>query len=157
MYLTKKLIFMLILCFYQEDQEKKRLEQLQKKAEAKALLEKEMQSIKAAPKAAPPPPKITRAQIERMKEKTIKAEPVKPVVTLIEIGLHVLSICYFYSIVLGLFIPAIKSGCGRASTWGESQQDPSGRRSGTDCWWSYFYTRVCLWNVGFDAREYIVV
>ncbi|CAH0694853.1 unnamed protein product [Spodoptera exigua] len=62
-----------------EEQEKKRLEQLQKKAEAKALLEKEMQSIKAAPKAVPPPPKITRAQIERMKEKTIKAEPVKPV------------------------------------------------------------------------------
>lgn len=116
MYLTKKLIFILILCFHQEDQEKKRLEQLQKKAEAKALLEKEMQSIKAAPKAAPPPPKITRAQIERMKEKTIKAEPVKPVVTLIEICLHILSICYFYSIVLGLFIPAIKSGCGRAST-----------------------------------------
>ncbi|KAJ8736663.1 hypothetical protein PYW08_007319 [Mythimna loreyi] len=62
-----------------EDQEKKRLEQLQKKAEAKALLEKEMESLKAAPKVAPPPPKITRAQIEKMKEKTIKSEPVKPV------------------------------------------------------------------------------
>ncbi|CAH0592137.1 unnamed protein product [Chrysodeixis includens] len=60
-----------------EDQEKKRLEQLQKKAEAKALLEKEMESLKAAPKVAPPPPKITRAQIERMKEKSMKVEPVK--------------------------------------------------------------------------------
>lgn len=64
-----------------EEQEKKRLEQLQKKAEAKALLEKEMESLKVAPKAAPPPPKITRAQIEKMKEKTIKAEPVKPAPT----------------------------------------------------------------------------
>lgn len=70
----------LILFVLQEEQEKKRLEQLQKKAEAKALLEKEMESLKVAPKAAPPPPKITRAQIEKMKEKTIKAEPVKPVV-----------------------------------------------------------------------------
>ncbi|XP_045499164.1 coiled-coil domain-containing protein 124 [Colias croceus] len=59
-----------------EEQEKKRLEQLQKKAEAKALLEKEMESIKG--KAIPPPPKITRAQITQMKEKTIKAEPEKP-------------------------------------------------------------------------------
>ncbi|XP_045779320.1 coiled-coil domain-containing protein 124 [Maniola jurtina] len=62
-----------------EDQEKKRLEQLQKKAEAKALLEKEMESIK--PKAVPPPAKITRAQITHMKERTIKAEPEKPVPT----------------------------------------------------------------------------
>ncbi|XP_026731759.1 coiled-coil domain-containing protein 124 isoform X2 [Trichoplusia ni] len=61
-----------------EEQEKKRLEQLQKKAEAKALLEKEMESLKAAPKVAPPPPKITRAQIEKMKEKSMKVEPVKP-------------------------------------------------------------------------------
>ncbi|XP_026731757.1 coiled-coil domain-containing protein 124 isoform X1 [Trichoplusia ni] len=60
-----------------EEQEKKRLEQLQKKAEAKALLEKEMESLKAAPKVAPPPPKITRAQIEKMKEKSMKVEPVK--------------------------------------------------------------------------------
>ncbi|XP_049876304.1 coiled-coil domain-containing protein 124 [Pectinophora gossypiella] len=60
-----------------EEQEKKRLEQLQKKAEAKALLEKEMESIKKV-KAAPPPPKITRAQITQMKEKTIKAEPENP-------------------------------------------------------------------------------
>ncbi|XP_053616779.1 coiled-coil domain-containing protein 124 [Plodia interpunctella] len=62
-----------------EDQERKRQEQLQKKAEAKALLEKEMESIKAPTKTAPPPPKITRAQISLMKEKTIKPEPVKPV------------------------------------------------------------------------------
>ncbi|XP_028160937.1 coiled-coil domain-containing protein 124 [Ostrinia furnacalis] len=61
-----------------EDQEKKRLEQLQKKAEAKALLEKEMESIKSV-KAAPPPPKITRAQISFAKEKVVRPEPVKPV------------------------------------------------------------------------------
>ncbi|XP_047540061.1 coiled-coil domain-containing protein 124 [Vanessa atalanta] len=59
-----------------EEQEKKRLEQLQKKAEAKALLEKEMESLKG--KVAPPPPKITRAQITQMKEKSIKPEPEKP-------------------------------------------------------------------------------
>ncbi|CAH2102975.1 unnamed protein product [Euphydryas editha] len=60
-----------------EEQEKKRLEQLQKKAEAKALLEKEMESIK--PKVAPPPPKITRAQITTLKERTIKQETEKPI------------------------------------------------------------------------------
>ncbi|XP_026492732.1 coiled-coil domain-containing protein 124 [Vanessa tameamea] len=59
-----------------EEQEKKRLEQLQKKAEAKALLEKEMESLKG--KVAPPPPKITRAQITQMKEKSVKPEPEKP-------------------------------------------------------------------------------
>ncbi|XP_059058393.1 coiled-coil domain-containing protein 124 [Achroia grisella] len=62
-----------------EDQERKRVEQLQKKAEAKALLEKEMESLKGTVKNAPPPPKITRAQISQLKEKTIKAEPPKPV------------------------------------------------------------------------------
>lgn len=71
--------FINFLFYLQEEQEKKRLEQLQKKAEAKALLEKEMESLKAAPKVAPPPPKITRAQIEKMKEKSMKAEPVKVV------------------------------------------------------------------------------
>ncbi|XP_046961301.1 coiled-coil domain-containing protein 124 [Vanessa cardui] len=59
-----------------EEQEKKRLEQLQKKAEAKALLEKEMESLKG--KVAPPPPKITRAQITQMKERSVKPEPQKP-------------------------------------------------------------------------------
>ncbi|XP_026758895.1 coiled-coil domain-containing protein 124 isoform X1 [Galleria mellonella] len=62
-----------------EEQEKKRQEQLQKKAEAKALLEKEMESLKGTTKNAPPPPKITRAQISLLKEKTVKAEPPKPV------------------------------------------------------------------------------
>ncbi|CAK1601601.1 unnamed protein product [Parnassius mnemosyne] len=61
-----------------EEQEKKRLEQLKKKAEAKALLEKEMESIKGTVKAAPQP-KITRAQIEQIKERSKKAEPEKPV------------------------------------------------------------------------------
>ncbi|XP_047519850.1 coiled-coil domain-containing protein 124 [Pieris napi] len=56
-----------------DEQEKKRQEQLQKKAEAKALLEKEMESIKG--KALPPPPKITRAQISQIKEKTTRPEP----------------------------------------------------------------------------------
>lgn len=60
---------------FQDEQEKKRLEQLQKKAEAKALLEKEMESIKATTKTAPPPPKITRAQISQMKEKVVRVEP----------------------------------------------------------------------------------
>lgn len=68
--------------YLQEDQEKKRLEQLQKKQEAKALLEKEMESIKIV-KAAPPPPKITRAQINQMKERTIKPEPPIPVVNIL--------------------------------------------------------------------------
>lgn len=63
----------------QDDQEKKRLEQLQKKQEAKALLEKEMESLKSTPKAAPPP-KITRAQISKIQEKSVKPEPAKPVV-----------------------------------------------------------------------------
>ncbi|XP_026319866.1 coiled-coil domain-containing protein 124 [Hyposmocoma kahamanoa] len=61
-----------------EDQEKKRQEQLQKKAEAKKLLEQEMESLKGKVKEAPAP-KITRAQINQMKEKSVKAEPVKPV------------------------------------------------------------------------------
>ncbi|XP_068626311.1 coiled-coil domain-containing protein 124-like [Battus philenor] len=61
-----------------EEMEKKRLEQLKKKAEAKALLEKEMESIKGNVKAAPQP-KITRAQIEQIKERSQKAEPEKPV------------------------------------------------------------------------------
>ncbi|CAH2256749.1 coiled-coil domain-containing protein 124 [Pararge aegeria] len=62
-----------------EEQEKKRLEQLQKKAESKALLEKEMESIKSKAAVIPPTTKITRAQITQMKEKTIRAEPEKPV------------------------------------------------------------------------------
>ncbi|XP_014358011.2 coiled-coil domain-containing protein 124 [Papilio machaon] len=61
-----------------EEMEKKRLEQLKKKAEAKALLEQEMESIKGSVKAAPQP-KITRAQIEQIKERSMKAEPEKPV------------------------------------------------------------------------------
>lgn len=61
-----------------EEQEKKRHEQLQKKAEAKALLEKEMDSIKSKV-SAPPPQKITRAQITQMKEKIVKPETVKSV------------------------------------------------------------------------------
>ncbi|CAH2049898.1 unnamed protein product, partial [Iphiclides podalirius] len=61
-----------------EEQERKRLEQLKKKADAKALLEKEMESIKGAVKAAPQP-KITRAQIEQIKERSLKVEPEKHV------------------------------------------------------------------------------
>ncbi|XP_063394754.1 coiled-coil domain-containing protein 124 [Cydia fagiglandana] len=61
-----------------EEQEKKRLEQLQKKQEAKALLEKEMESIKSTPKVAPAP-KITRAQIAKIQEKSVKPETPKPV------------------------------------------------------------------------------
>ncbi|XP_063549045.1 coiled-coil domain-containing protein 124 [Cydia strobilella] len=61
-----------------DEQEKKRLEQLQKKQEAKALLEKEMESIKSTPKVAPAP-KITRAQIAKIQEKSVKPESPKPV------------------------------------------------------------------------------
>ncbi|XP_063358115.1 coiled-coil domain-containing protein 124 [Cydia amplana] len=61
-----------------DEQEKKRLEQLQKKQEAKALLEKEMESLKSTPKVAPAP-KITRAQIAKIQEKSVKPEPPKPV------------------------------------------------------------------------------
>lgn len=42
-----------------------------------------MQSIKAPAKVAPPAPKITRAQIEKLKEKTVKVEAPKPVVRLL--------------------------------------------------------------------------
>lgn len=45
-----------------EEEERKRLEQARKKAEAKALLEEEMNSIKTAPKVSVQ--KITRAQID---------------------------------------------------------------------------------------------
>ncbi|GBP44584.1 Coiled-coil domain-containing protein 124 [Eumeta japonica] len=61
-----------------EDQEKKRQQLLEKKAEAKALLEKEMESIKATTKNAPQP-KVTRNQITQLKEKAIKEEAPKPV------------------------------------------------------------------------------
>ncbi|XP_047984534.1 coiled-coil domain-containing protein 124 isoform X2 [Leguminivora glycinivorella] len=61
-----------------EDQEKKRLEQLQKKQEAKALLEKEMESIKSTTTKVAPAPKITRAQIAKIQEKSVKPEPPKP-------------------------------------------------------------------------------
>lgn len=51
----------------QEEVEKKRLQQLEKKAEAKALLEKEMANIKVGGKQ--PASKITRAEIVTITEK----------------------------------------------------------------------------------------
>ena len=65
----------------QEKQEKKRQEYLEKKAEAKAQLEKEMATIKVGVKQ--PPAKITRADIMVVKEKrnpvpTKKKEDDKP-------------------------------------------------------------------------------
>lgn len=60
-----------------DDQEKKRQQQLEKKAEAKALLEKEMASLKVTTKAAPPQ-KVTRAQITQIKETVAKKEQEKP-------------------------------------------------------------------------------
>lgn len=69
----------------QEDQEKKKLEQAQKKAEAKALLEKEMADIKKTAAKVAPPPKITRAQIE----KKIAAAPAKPEKPVVETHLDV--------------------------------------------------------------------
>jgi hypothetical protein len=47
----------------QDEREKKRLEQLERKKEADALLEKELNSIKVNT-ATKPPPKITRASIQ---------------------------------------------------------------------------------------------
>lgn len=66
-----------------EDEERKRLEQARKKAEAKALLEQEMNSIKTAPKVSVQ--KITRAQIDAEVEKRNRAidsvnNPPKPTV-----------------------------------------------------------------------------
>jgi hypothetical protein len=52
----------------QDEQEKKRLQQLEKKAEAKALLEKEMASIKVS-SSKQPISKITRADIVATAEK----------------------------------------------------------------------------------------
>lgn len=52
-------------------EERKKQEQLQRKAEAKALLEKEMDSLKGNAKA-PPPAKVTRAQIQHRKEEPAK-------------------------------------------------------------------------------------
>lgn len=54
-----------------EEEERKRLEQARKKAEAKELLEKEMSSIKVAPKVSVQ--KVTRSQIEAEVEKRNRA------------------------------------------------------------------------------------
>ncbi|KAL7303789.1 coiled-coil domain-containing protein 124 [Trichogramma pretiosum] len=51
----------------QEEMERKRLQQLQKKEEAKALLEKELSSIKVGGKQ--PAAKVTRAEIQAVTEK----------------------------------------------------------------------------------------
>lgn len=58
-----------------EQQDKKKQEQLDKKAEAKALLEKEMASLKST--KPPPPAKVTRIQIESMKQANAAAKPEK--------------------------------------------------------------------------------
>lgn len=60
----------------QEEQEKKRLQQLEKKAEAKALLEKEMASIKVGGKQ--PAAKLTRAEITAVTEKRNQVAMKKP-------------------------------------------------------------------------------
>lgn len=49
--------------FFQEDQDRKKEEAANRKAEAKALLEKEMVTVGKPAKAAPAPRKITRAEI----------------------------------------------------------------------------------------------
>ncbi|KAL1375350.1 hypothetical protein pipiens_004684 [Culex pipiens pipiens] len=54
-----------------EEEERKKLEQARKKAEAKELLEKEMSSIKVAPKVSVQ--KVTRSQIEAEVEKRNRA------------------------------------------------------------------------------------
>ncbi|KAL1493047.1 hypothetical protein ABEB36_011187 [Hypothenemus hampei] len=62
-----------------EADEKKRQEQLQRKAEAKALLEKEMSSLKAT--KAPPPEKVTRAQIQARNHEVSKSKDSEKVET----------------------------------------------------------------------------
>lgn len=67
---------------FKEEEDRRRAEQAKKKAEAKALLEKEMNSIQTTAKI--PQSKITRAQIEAEVEKRNKAieainNPPKPV------------------------------------------------------------------------------
>jgi len=62
-----------------EAEERKRQELLQRKAEAKALLEQEMGSIKATKPA--PPAKVTRAQIQKKQEAPKKKEPIEKVET----------------------------------------------------------------------------
>jgi len=59
-----------------EADERKRQEQVQRKAEAKALLEKEMGSIKIA-KPSAPPAKVTRAQIQTKREEVPKKKEVE--------------------------------------------------------------------------------
>lgn len=49
--------------FFQEDQDRKKEETASRKAEAKALLEKEMVAVSKPPKTAPAPRKVTRAEI----------------------------------------------------------------------------------------------
>ncbi|XP_022902021.1 coiled-coil domain-containing protein 124-like [Onthophagus taurus] len=70
-----------------EAEEKKKQAQLEKKAEAKALLEKEMESLKKAPSKPPPPVKITRAQIEQAKQ-PVKKEKEKEIETHLTIPLE---------------------------------------------------------------------
>ncbi|KAL3289425.1 hypothetical protein HHI36_022850 [Cryptolaemus montrouzieri] len=61
-----------------EELEKKKQQQLEKKAEAKALLEKEMQTIKSS-KAPAPAAKVTRAQIGQIKAVSmVKEKETKP-------------------------------------------------------------------------------
>ncbi|XP_066155568.1 coiled-coil domain-containing protein 124-like [Euwallacea fornicatus] len=60
-----------------EAEERKRQEQLQRKAEAKALLEQEMSSGFVKTVKAPPPVKITRAQIQAKKEEFPKKREVE--------------------------------------------------------------------------------
>lgn len=56
-----------------DEKEKKRLEQLERKKEADALLEKELNSIKVST-ASKPPPKITRASIQSGLQKKQEVE-----------------------------------------------------------------------------------
>lgn len=61
-----------------EEQEKKKNEALQKKAEAKALLEQEMNSIKVSTAGKQPMSKVTRLQIQMETEKRAQvAQPAK--------------------------------------------------------------------------------
>lgn len=74
---------------FQEAEEKKKLEALQRKQEAKALLEKETnESTKKANAKAAPAPKVSRAQIQAKVNKTEKEVKEKKIETHLDVVLE---------------------------------------------------------------------
>ncbi len=71
--IIKFLVFSLIILFFKEGKEQKRLAELQRKQEARALLAEEEAKIKAKPAPASSS-KVTRAQIAEEKQKQAQLE-----------------------------------------------------------------------------------